>query len=237
MSAILNVGENAWWRASIGIFEVVLTCIADELEANDSELAAMLRKPVGAFSYLDLEPLSGPQFLKVIEATMRAYEYQGSEGWQTQTELSPYGPYGMLCFSELKVLLVIDERAGDQFYETLGKILLRDEAVWEAPGWVHDLVLEIIAAEIQEKDASLAAILMRARTTFGDGLCDLRPLDAAKFQLFVEPVDKLNLRYPVSNAPAASTPEFPKIFYPNVTRLYQLFRVDSRANDTDWPFS
>lgn len=55
-----------------------------------------------------------------------------------------------------------------------GTVDVSDESCWMSPGWIHDNVLDLLAANLEENDSSLAKMLLGARTYENAGYLDLR---------------------------------------------------------------
>ena len=55
-----------------------------------------------------------------------------------------------------------------------GTLEISDDLCWMPAGWVYDNVLERLASNVKDKDASLASLLLQSRTGENGGYCDLR---------------------------------------------------------------
>ncbi len=218
--------SKATWMPGRDTFEIVLERIAEQFESSDPTLAAFVLEPIGGFPFLELSSLEAPQFRKIMDTVILMLErdlLEHGAGLDTRD------------LSELKALLLLDDRAKGKFPDRTGRIALRGNSEWNAPWWVYDLLLEVLSAYISRIFGlkPIVDFLLQSRTIVNKNACNLVELDSSDLELFIEPLEWIRVWY--TGGKVSLAPEFEKELYPRVITLYQLFRDDPRARDKAWP--
>jgi hypothetical protein len=210
--------EVAFWTRRGGI----LGYLAGVLETENPELANILREAEDETFHYYLTDLEIPDFQLLTKTVIR----------EVERELRESG--GNRLFSELKALLVTDERAQGIYPTGKGKIVVSPENEITAPAWTYDLLLELLGDYVNSlsQGSNLSSLLFDSRIIVGSQLCDLSSIPAEDFLDFAYPIDMLLVCYTGIRDSAA--PEFENELYPRVKTLFGLFHADARLVDVDW---
>jgi hypothetical protein len=174
MSGTLRIGDDAAWLPAAWAFDAVLGWIADEIEPVDSPVAQRLRDgsaELTGYGFVEVDDLPAARFRALLDATAAVLD---------RLLVGPVdavgGPEPFLGLSSALILLVAllraDRRAG-QAEHRHGEILLPRGEAWSAPDWVHDLVVERIAAHAAARGDDPVPMLT-GRVRRGTGVVDLR---------------------------------------------------------------
>jgi hypothetical protein len=199
------------------VFENVLELVAAKLGVDDPSLGETFleaRTHVG-IGYLDLSELDEGQFRLVIEAAETAYEQVVQEGPGAFHDPSFYPAFAER-FSEWKALLRSDRRSNGD-HNPAGRLIVAN-GVWEAPGWLFDMVLEHLAVALPTEADSLSTLLMASRTFKGTASCDLRAIGPELLQQLREASGRLRA-YSEGKRRAFSAPSFLAEVTPRLVEL------------------
>ncbi|HEX3052879.1 MAG TPA: hypothetical protein VHP83_19630 [Aggregatilineaceae bacterium] len=214
MGSTLIIRENAVWMPTSADFDWALEIIAGELE-KDTPLQALFLEEY-PFPFLDLSQLETTEFRQLIPATQRAYN-TGAKG-----DSEPLRAFNLMArFSELKGLIVTDPRA---LSSPNGTITVSSEHIWEAAGWIRDLILENIAMHPAVQDDHLTPLLLDARSR--DNL-DLRQIRHEDFRRIAEALHWAHRFYVERQVRISYAPDFYGALSPKIAELYALV-VDAR---------
>ncbi|ETW97909.1 MAG: hypothetical protein ETSY1_20905 [Candidatus Entotheonella factor] len=101
-----------------------------------------------------------------------------------------------------------------------GTLEVTEELCWMPAGWVFDMVLERMAAELSTQAADLADDLLAARTEANGGYLDLRGKDLHTLERLIQAADIAYERIEQEGAQGLKAPEF----YEGLLLQFQQFR-------------
>lgn len=226
MSDILEIREGVEWMPAGWIFDRVLRLVEDEPQVAQTPLAEPLRE-ARTTGYADLLALDSAEFVTLWRASETAYAGAALRGADALEEPRRYQSF-MSIFSLLKALLRTDPRAAEAAAGR-GLVSINDGAEWESPGWLHDMVLENLAASLRLTRAGLAGLLLAARTYGGSGRADLRALDAESFRALLPVSEWIVIRYGEGKGYDAKAPDFFAEVAPYLADFNALLHADARG--------
>jgi hypothetical protein len=174
MSGTFRIADDVVWMPSAWAFDAILDWIANEVAPHDGALADDLRAgsaTVTGYGFVEVEDLPEERFRGLVAA---------AESVLDRLLLGPLdtvgGPDYFQGLSSALILLVALLRAdgrNDQGEHRHGEILLPHGEDWTAPEWVHDLVVEHLAADAAVAGRDAVPVLT-GRVRRGTGVLDLR---------------------------------------------------------------
>ena len=141
----------------------MIELLARELDSTDTDLEVELlaSRRVLPQGFYDLRSLDVQRFRYFLHAVEATYEHMIPAEATLFTDEGYYVNF-MFHASHLKALLRTDPRADKQLSEP-GTIVIQANVLWSAPGWIFDVVLEHLAAEVRQQNNALATSLLLAR--------------------------------------------------------------------------
>ena len=138
----------------------------------------------------------------------------------------------MIGFSQFKALLRTDFRAKTREGD-VAQITIDTDIIWQAPGWLVDLVVEHIEAFLRTTNSTLAEVIIGGRSSEGIERCNLQSLTPAQFRLLLEPAEFLFARYGDNKIRDFGAPELLAELAPRIVEFRALLYADPRiANDS-----
>ena len=229
MTTTLLVSQGNAWMPKFFVFARILYMIADELRKQSPDLAKFMIDPIDRFPYLNLADLSTGPFQEILKASHAAYNQTTIE--PIKQEFGEAREYFLLmdCFSQLKALMASDPRAPTS---KAGEIVVRDNVVWNTPGWIHELVLEILAAYpgIRTQYPELSRALLAGRESAETGYFDLRELDTTAYSIVFEVTEEwLKERLVIGGqGPKLCSPPIYEATSAPIETLFLLLQADER---------
>ena len=184
MGSTFCVREGAAWMPQAGYFRDTLKAVADELRPDGFPVECFLPQ-AWAWAFADVSTLEADLFARLLDGMQRSFNRMTREGVPYPSDAVRHFIF-MSHFSHLKVLMLTDPRLPVE--QDSGQIVIRGEAVWQAPAWIHDFVLERIAEEqsVRPVYPELEAMLLSARANEGTGYLELAPVPNVEFDAIVQ---------------------------------------------------
>ncbi|MBI5957619.1 MAG: hypothetical protein HY866_02720 [Chloroflexi bacterium] len=229
MSTTTFVGANATWMPSFRAFEPTFRLIAEELQDQNPAITKTIMFAINGDPVLEFVSLEPKEFGQILNATKRAYNRAIRE-WSTTIPDPAQYRGSMYCFSELKALMLFDERTAPI---PAGRVTINDFVVWDAPVWIGDIALEVMAAypTVRLQQPALAETLLAARRSEGTGNLDLSPVSDIEFRAIVEAAGWVYQRYVAGGGKASAAPDFFVEVSIKIDELFHLLRSDKRAQN------
>jgi hypothetical protein len=227
MGTSVLISATIGWMPSYRYFAGALRLLADEIETENPDLAAVIIDPIDKFPALMLDELGVSEFQAMALAARRAYDVAFANGVVGFTESHSRWNF-LVTFSVLKALMLADPRAVEARDVVIEK---RDGIQWVVPAWIADLVLELIAALplIDAENPALARRLLASRGHDGAGRFDLTSLSNAEFCAVYEGVKWLLEDWAALGTTKVASVCLYEETLPYITKLNDLFLRDERV--------
>ncbi|MBZ0297469.1 MAG: hypothetical protein K8L99_33235 [Anaerolineae bacterium] len=231
MSSTFHINDQAAWMPGSGTFNITLMMLADNID-DDPELVEKLLFPIDKFPYFGMDQLNQEEFEKVTQAMCQAYNKVLYHWDGSGYNFASYGSISLLA--QLKYMMLFDPRNASQPNGKSGTIRLNSETVWQAMGWIYDMLLEHIIAWWRDERKGNNAALASELLTNWEGQqreLDLSGWDAERFCRQIPMIDDIYWWYGRSHDGRGMVSYSPVVFgplAPRVVELNDLFRSDPR---------
>lgn len=228
MGGVVDIREGVSWLPQGWVYRDVQENLADVIEEQDGQLSILLRQSTIGIDYCSLINLEAKRLQMILFCLERFYTNPPPNGFNLPKQPSNFKLY-LLEVTLFKALLRTDPRSGEDLSRT-GCILLKSDALWTAPLWAYDFVLEQWATALRLSHSDLADWLLTARSSQGQDECDLREIQGEPFRLALSHADYMTQRYS-GNFEAVADELFAELG-PRLQTLKELMQGDPRAQET-----
>jgi hypothetical protein len=229
MSGSLRVSDQGpvAWMPKLDVFCNILEEIVDQFHPKNDAFLSEIDQAIRGFPHLSIseKAIDIDTFSQFLRAVTSVFE----KGHSQPNTLSPYE---LLCFAELKALLLSDPRAGG-VGDKLGQIVAHDGTVLEIPRRFMDLFLEVLSVSglgIRETQPKLAQRLLASRVSSGIGIFNLDMVSDEEFCDFLKSNRALYKFYEDGNGRISTSIPFFEAIAKTVREFSTLIKRDPRVS-------
>jgi hypothetical protein len=229
MTATFIINTHRSWMPGVGLFQEMLQLLAQELLPHDPDLSKRFGDQAEWSHYESIKDLPEDQFRLVLDAIANI-NTRLLATWPFEEHRNGYVVLQVL--GELETVLMLDSRSPE--FKRLGKgtIIVNADSTWNAPLCEYQHVQRLLLAWTKHNKNHILASTLTENFEQRSRVIDVSPLKSEQFQKLFFAVKDIYGRYYEGRVLVTHCDPFINPFAQNITRLFEMFRTDSRIEDT-----